>query len=163
MQIFVLFAFLLATVVGCGKDDARPKAQPQPKKKAATKARIGAPDAGAVPVKPDKKKAKKLSDKAAKPDKRDAGRTITDAQAALFDEELCKEACAHLYKILVSEQKEKLAKEPEALSLFLEELQRIRPQRERKCIRECRKYADLKAVECVTAATKREQLDSCDF
>ncbi len=93
----------------------------------------------------------------------DSGVHVSDTTAALYDEQLCLEACAHLYEILMDEQRGVMVEDPDGLAIFEEELARIRPQRERKCVRQCRKYADRRAIDCVKAATKREQLDRCDF
>ena len=94
---------------------------------------------------------------------RDTGVNIADAEAALFDEALCRKTCGHLFRLLLEEQREKLAKDPAALAIFEEDLATARPKREKRCVAECRRYADRRAYECVMQARDRAQLDRCDF
>ncbi len=93
----------------------------------------------------------------------DSGIHISDAQALLFDESLCESACDHLFELLLEEQRRKLAKDPEGLKLFEEDLERVRRHRRRRCIDDCRRLADKRAVECVKAAEDRSALEDCDF
>lgn len=93
----------------------------------------------------------------------DTGVNIPDAEANLLDEELCVAACDHLYELLVAEQEASLAGEPEALAVFLDDLTKVRPTRARVCVADCRRFATLDAVACVTKATDRTALDRCEF
>lgn len=93
----------------------------------------------------------------------DTGLNISDAQASLLDEELCDEACGHLFDLLAAEQRVNLASDPGALEVFLQELEKNRERRSKTCVADCRRYADLEMVRCVQTATDRKSLDLCDF
>lgn len=93
----------------------------------------------------------------------DSGIHVSDAEASLFDEELCNQACSHLFDVLLDEQREALADDTKALELFEQDLDKIRKSRMKRCLRDCRRYADHAMVQCVLAAGDREALDSCDF
>ena len=95
----------------------------------------------------------------------DTGVNIPDSRAALLDETLCKQACDHLFAMLLEERRERAKTEPDAAPIeeFEAALEEARPRKARTCIDECRRYASLRAVRCVTAAKSREALEACDF
>jgi hypothetical protein len=93
----------------------------------------------------------------------DTGVNVPDAEAALLDEALCRPACEHLFDLLAAEQRERLGDDPEALELFLTQLEELRTRRRESCIGECRRWADPAMVRCVESATDRASLDRCDF
>jgi len=93
----------------------------------------------------------------------DTGVNIPDAEAALLDEALCRPACGHLFDLLAAEQRERLRDDPEALDIFLGQLEELRARRLDSCVGECRRWADPAMIRCVESATDRASLDRCEF